>query len=172
MITEQHTKPILSRAFLLAIAGRAGFNVHRGEFDYGVDYIVASVSYSAARSRYVEDGLNIHVQLKATVDWHIDGDEIVYDLEAKTWNDMVERDVSRPLYLGLLCLEPDVDGWMLCTEERLILQRCCYWYDATGQASTPNTTTKRTRIPRTNLLTPDSLVALMNASRAAVRAQR
>ncbi|WP_165359622.1 DUF4365 domain-containing protein [Lichenibacterium minor] len=172
MITEQHTKEILSRAFLLAIAGRAGFNVHKGELDYGVDYIVASVRYSAARSRYIEDGPNIHLQLKATVDWEIDGDRIVYDLEAKTWNDMVERDVTRPLYLGLLCLEPDMDKWLVCSEERMVLQNCLYWYDATGQAPTPNTTTRRTRIPRANLLTSDSLVALMDANRAAVRAHR
>ncbi len=85
---------------------------------------------------------------------------------------MVERDVTRPLYLALLCLESNVDDWMLCNEERLVLQRCCYWYEATGQAPTPNTSTKRTRIPRANLLTPESLIALMDANRAAVRAQR
>lgn len=172
MITEQHTKELLSRAFVLAIAGKAGFNVYQGQLDYGVDYTLASVRLDAARRRRVEDGVSVHLQLKATVDWEFDGTDVVYDLEAKTWNDMVARDATRPLYLCLLCLDAGADAWLSCVEEQMIMQRCCYWYDATGQEPTSNITTIRTRIPRANLLTPESLTALMEANRAAIRAQR
>ena len=48
----------------------------------------------------MEDGFSFSLQLKATVDWKQDGADVVYDLEAKTWNDMVARDATRPLYLG------------------------------------------------------------------------
>ena len=172
MITEQHTKELLSRAFVLALAAKAGFNVSVRELDYGVDATLCSVRVDAARRRRVEDGFSIHLQLKATIDWEIDDADVVYDLEAKTWNDMVVRDETRPLHLGLLCLDRDAGDWLSCVEERLILQRCCYWYNATGQQPTTNATRTRIRIPRANLLTPDSLIALMDANRAAVGAHR
>lgn len=37
MLTEEHIKEGLSRAYVLAVAHRAGFNISKSEFDYGID---------------------------------------------------------------------------------------------------------------------------------------
>jgi len=37
MITEEHIKEGLSRAYTIAVADRAGFNYSKPDFDYGID---------------------------------------------------------------------------------------------------------------------------------------
>jgi len=156
VITKQHTQECLSRAFVLAVSGAAGVNVEMGkEFDYGFDGQFKPVMIRGPRR--VESGFHLDYQLKSTTNWWHEGDDVVYDLEAKTYNDLVDRDPDATgAVLILLCLPDDEAQWVSFTEDALALRRCCYWTRLQGEP-TDNVAKKRVFIPRQNLLTVASL---------------
>lgn len=165
MLTEAHTQECLSLAYVHAVTGRAGVNLFvGGRHDYGVDGSFKPVVN--LNGRRVESGHPVDFQLKASINWEHDGDYVVYDLEAKTYNDMVSRQPTAiPLILLLLCLPRDGATWLVGTESELVLRHCCYWMRLSGE-STDNTTTKRIRVPRANLLTPEAVLTILATERA------
>jgi len=162
MITVQHAKESLCRSYLTAIAAVARHNIWvRSEHDYGVDGTFRMCEKRGKRHR--ENGTAIDFQAKSSVDWFIDGADIVYDLEAKSYNDLVERSgVPRttPFILVLLCLNRDPVSWLSITEDRMLLQKTAYFTRLSGPSS-KNTSTERIRIPKANHVTPESLTALL-----------
>ncbi len=95
----------LSLAYIRAIAAKAGALVSRTEGDFGVD-----ISFSRIvkrKSRYTSTtGMPVHSQVKSSTQWVMRGDTIVYDLEAKNYNDLVN---SSMCVLILMCLPPTFD---------------------------------------------------------------
>lgn len=164
MITLQHTEECLSLAFVHALAGRAGVNLSAQRVhDYGIDGTFRSVKILGKRR--VESGYAVDFQMKATTTWEHKGSEVVYDLEAKAYNDMVQRDdEATPCFLILLCLPPCEKEWIDLDEKRMVLQHCCYWVRLQG-APTTNTSTKRIFIPRQNTLTAQAITAIMENER-------
>ncbi|HZM03186.1 MAG TPA: DUF4365 domain-containing protein [Candidatus Saccharimonadales bacterium] len=172
MITEEHTKEALCRAYVQAIAGRAGVNasISDREFDYGIDGTFNEVqvrTLSNGKKRHVESGFKWDFQLKCTVKWEIEGTDILYDLEAKTHNDLAIRASTvgtTAAVLLVLCLPPEVDEWMALDEEQLILRKCGYWFRITG-APTTTTTPVAIRIPRTQIFSAEALRQLFTTLR-------
>lgn len=164
MLTQSHTEECLSLAYVHAVTGQAGVNLHVGSrHDYGVDGTFKPVINR--NGRRVKSGYPVDFQLKASVNWEYDGNFVVYDLEAKTYNDMVGRTASEvSLILLLLCLPRNSAIWLAGTETELILRHCCYWLKLSGEP-TDNATTKRIRIPRSNLLTPQAVQTILATER-------
>jgi hypothetical protein len=158
MITQQHAQEALSLAFIHALTAKAGVNLSLGDrHDYGVDGQFRPVQ--VRDGRHVNSGFNLDFQLKATTAWELDThtDSIIYDLEAKTYNDLAGRDPeAEGIVLIVLCLPPNTDHWLEANHEFLMLKNCCYWYRIDGEL-TNNTTTKRIYIPRANLLTAEEV---------------
>jgi Domain of unknown function (DUF4365) len=138
VITENHTQECLSLAFVHALTGVAGVNLLIGRrHDYGVDGTFRPVSATGAR--HIETGFPVDFQLKSTVNWELAEDYIVYDLEAKTYNDLVGRDPNGvPCVLILLCLPRASTEWLVGTETELVLRNCCYW-EQLSQGQRPRT---------------------------------
>lgn len=167
MITRQHTQEALCRAHLIALAGLAGANYElQAGFDYGVDCTIRGVAVNPSDGRRIGSGFSIELQLKSSTRWQLEEDSVVYDLEAKTWNDLVSREVAAiPLYLVLLCLPADDDDWLNCSEDQLVLKNCCYFYRPQGQPRTENTASVRIRIPRMNLFNSKAVIDLLRLAR-------
>src|SRR5687767_1656624 len=106
MITVHHSKELLCRSYLVALASRARQNILFGrELDYGVDGSFKHIEERGTRLH--ESGITLDFQAKASVNWLVDGNEVVYDLEKKTYNDLVSRSSMKrasPFYLILFCL--------------------------------------------------------------------
>lgn len=164
-ITVEHIKESLCLAHIHALGGSAGLNfTARTTFDYGVDGEFKLVAVRGQRR--IETGFSLGYQAKATVRWAIDDGFVVYDLEAKNYNDIATRTSEEStLILILLCLPPASCDWHITTSEVTSLRNCCYWYLPEQPGAVPNTGTKRIRIPLANLLTPDSLLNLMHWER-------
>ncbi len=163
MLTTQHIEEGLSHAYLSAIVVRAGMGIGKPSIDYGVDGTISRIMV-AEDGRRVESGIKFDYQLKATSRWRYDGGEVVYPLEVKTYNDIVQRlAVSRtvPLLLILMCLPQQPAEWLENDEEKLTIRKCCYWYSIQGSI-TNNTATVTIRVPRNQLLTPESLTRLLD----------
>ena len=110
--------------------------------------------------RRVDRGFPLDFQAKATINWELKDGCIVYDLEAKTYNDIVSRtEAETTLILILLCLPKEQVDWHIAGEDATTLRHCCYWHSFTGEV-TQNKEKKRIFIPVENRLTPDVLNSL------------
>jgi hypothetical protein len=164
MITTNHCKELLCRSYLTAVASRAGHNIdfHR-ELDYGVDGSFKHVEQRGRRRH--ESVIALDFQAKASVDWYIDKNNVVYDLEKKNYNDLVSRaSVERavPFYLILLCLPRDDSLWANFSADGLVIKKCAYFARPAGIAATDENGTKRVRIAISDALTPQNLVRLLD----------
>ena len=138
-------------------------------YDYGVDGQFSTVK-RRPNGRRVASGYPLDFQAKATTDWNLIDGHIVYDLEAKTYDDMVGRDASETtLMLILLCLPKSQAEWHEATAEATTLRHCCYW-DILHGTPCGKASTKRIRIDETNILTPETLKELLEAE--TIRRQR
>jgi hypothetical protein len=161
VLTDQHIAESLSRAYVRAIAGRAGLNLAIREYDYGVDGSFDEVVIR--QNRRVESGFSLSFQLKASTQWQLDPNDVIYDLEAKTYNDLVLRrsiKTAIPCILLLLALPADSEQRLICDESQLRLQGTCYWAYLSGPLS-ENRASVRIRIARSQRLTPESLLTLI-----------
>lgn len=168
MLTESHIMESLSRAYIQAIAGRAGMNVRieqRLEFDYGIDGTFRPIKRLG--SQLVESGFPLDFQVKASTNWQQDANHIIYDLEAKAYNKLVDRNNDAgtlPVILILFCLPQNSNEWLEHTENHILLRKCCYWERLRG-SQTENTRAVRVRIPRSQQLSSENLIALLNQTR-------
>jgi hypothetical protein len=162
VLTIPHCKESLSRAYVTAVVGRSRNSLLWGrEFDYGVDGSVRVLRKYG--TRILEIGQGFDFQSKTTTDWTMDGQYIVYDLEAKTFNDLAFRAGTGafPFLLILLCLPKDENGWLDVSSDKFILQKCAFWAKLDGTI-TSNGATKRIRIPVANVFTPAAVETILN----------
>ena len=153
-LTIQDAKEIMCLAHIYAIAGMARVAFSADIKDYGVDGTFRIIS-----------------QAKATVDWKFDGDHVVYDLNARAYNNIAERAPEETtLILILLCLPSESEKWHEATADNTTLRNCCYWWVGGGEL-TENSDSKTIRIPRSNLLTPPVLLDLLEQERQRRRGQ-
>lgn len=163
MITANHSKELLCRSYLVALAGGARQNVLFGrELDYGVDGSFKHVEKRGKRLH--ESGIALDFQAKVSANWKFDGANVVYDLEKKTFNDLVGRGSLKsaaPFYLILLCLPDDEAKWATFGADELVIRKCAYFARPTGIIASDEIGTKRIRIPVADALTPASLTKLL-----------
>lgn len=161
-IPMQAKEECLCEAFIHAIASYAGINVQWRDKDFGIDGSFKKVIHHG--QRYIETGIPLDFQLKATINWNSTDEHIVYDMESKTYNDFIylQANASSPVRLILLCLPKDIEQWLSVEPEQLLLKHCCYFHSINGDA-TENVSTIRVNIPRENVLTPLNLKNLMDS---------
>ncbi len=163
-MTSQHVEEDLSRAYIQAVAARAGvvLSINARSHDYGIDGTFHQVLET--NGRQAEAGFALDFQLKASQNAIVEGDVVKYDLDVKTHNYLIRRSQqknSTPVILILLVLPADADDWLALSEERMTLRKCCY-FTALKDPPTANTSTQRIAMPRTSRLTPTTLQMLLS----------
>ncbi|SRR5260370_5166091 len=156
-MTDQHKEEALSKAFVQAIAARAGANESCRIFDYGIDGSFHQVANIGGKR--IECGATIHFQLKASKNCIRDETEIIYDLNAEAYNRLVEiRKYSTvPCILIILFLPTNPNEWFEICEEYLQLRNCCYWMYWRFTTISSNSQSVRIRIPRSQHFTPETI---------------
>lgn len=159
MITEEHKKESLSRAFVQAIAAKAHLSVRINDrsHDYGIDGAFHKIAI--INQRRVEQGLALEFQLKATTDFVKNNESIKYDLDVNAFNmlaDRVQKPYVTPAILILLCLPKNQEDWFSLSENELVLKNCCYWACIDMQKSS-NKRTVTIEIPRKQTLSPQAI---------------
>ena len=165
MLTDNHIREGLSRAFILAVAHRAGLSCSLANFDYGVDGTLNEIQIKD--KRHFESGFCIDFQAKASGEAEIGASEVVYDLEAQAYNDLVNTDRGgKPFILIVLALPADRSQWLEVTADALLLRRCAFWISLRGQSPTTNSSTQRIKIPRANVFDVNAVRTLMERHKA------
>lgn len=161
MLTEGHVKEGLSRAYILAVAHRAGYNCSlKREFDYGIDGTFYDVK--VVGKRHVETGFNIDFQAKASHNCVTSSTEMSYVLSAKNHGDLVDVDVGTSRILIVLALPRDATQWLKTSPDELVMKRCAWWVSLRGQPPTQNDTAQTIKIPIRQTFDVGALTAMMD----------
>jgi Domain of unknown function (DUF4365) len=165
MFPQQIIQELLSVAHVQAITARAGISISNFDKDFGIDGTFRQIS--TIGNRRFTSGYALDFQLKSSIDYTIEQEYIVYDLEVKTYNDLVQRRLSSdatPCILILKVLPLDSAQWLTTTELGLFLGGACYWEYLQGELS-QNKQSVRIRISRLQEFNPESLLRLMTSAR-------
>lgn len=166
MLTENHIREGLSRAFIFAVAHRAGLNCCLARsFDYGIDGELLDIKVSGGR--HIDSGFSIEFQAKASGACSITATEVIYDLEVKTYHDLIDhnRPAWKPFILILLGLPVDPNEWLTVTSDALLLRRSAWWISLRGQPRSSSKSTQRIKIPKSNVFDVTTARLLMERTK-------
>jgi hypothetical protein len=164
MFPQQIIQELLSVAHVQAIAARAGVSISNFDKDFGIDGTFRQIT--TIGNRRFTSGYALDFQLKSSTNYTLEAEHIVYDLEVKTYNDLVQRRLSSdatPCLLILKVLPSDSAQWLTTAESGVFLGGACYWEYLQGELS-QNKQSVRIRIPRVQEFTPESLLKLMTSA--------
>lgn len=150
----------LSLAHVQAIAAQGGFTCDEPSSDYqSVDLTIGSRQWIDPSCEVADPKLD--VQVKATSVDYCRSDHFAFPLKIKNYNDLRTLKRMCPIILIVLALPTNPEEWLAINENNLVARRCCYWVSLKGSPSTDNTSSCTVHLPRSNILTPDSLKEIM-----------
>lgn len=155
LLTQPQIEEALSRSYLRALAGRAGFITAEYDFDMaGIDMQVRAGS--GARGRVLD------VQLKATVNLGPQRDGMFrFRLNRRSY-DILRGSGKNRIVLIVLDLPRDSARWLEISDDALLLRRRAYWASLAGAPPRPGRQTITIDIPAGNRLDLATLNALMD----------
>lgn len=159
MLTENKIKEEINLAYVLAVAATKGFSTEITRVDS--DSVDATIQYNGL---LVPDSTlyspEIKLQLKATSNANVIGDNIHFPLPLKNYNDLKARS-GNPRLLVVLCLPELKNDWLIHSSTELIVKKCAYYLNLRNYPDTENETSVTVKVPLSNEFSPDSLYDLM-----------
>jgi hypothetical protein len=139
----------LSRAYVQAIAARAGVITSRPDPDLGIDLCLRAVRREG--NQYQDAGVQIDLQLRSTTRASVTAAEVRYDLDVRMYDYLRQAPALCPRLLVVLVLPEDEALWLNQSPEELTLRHCAYWVDLREAGPTDSTSTVRITIPRSQV---------------------
>lgn len=155
-IPDSHIQERLSIAYVSAVVSRAGYLFWSPPgTEYGTDGMIQKVHF--VNGSYCGGGDGVFIQIKASVDCHIIGDNIHYEMEVSAFNKLAQRlEDDKPILLVLYCMPRDKTQWLENNHDNLFLRHCCYWKHITEQPSS-NKRSITIQIPRSQRFDVDAV---------------
>ncbi len=154
---KEHIQADLSVAYVTAMAVNAGYSIHdfSGK-EYGIDMIIDKVTLFP-NGKYDSTGVQIQLQLKSSINVLEKDDKIIYDIDSNAYNKFVNWVSPTPYLLILFHLPKEIDNWVDINYDRLLLRKCCYWYEITDKSILKKDSQKRIKIPKSNIFNENAL---------------
>ncbi len=134
-----------SEAYIAATAAAAGCSASKPPVDDdSIDLILKRKTIGTIRR-----SPQLDIQVKATGSDCVRGNEIVFPLPKKNYDDLRDPSLAVPRILVVVRMPPNIEDWIGHTETELSLLRCGYWISLNGLPDTSNTTSVTIRISRT-----------------------
>jgi len=159
MMTRGHRQEALCRAYVQAVAARAGLLWSKIEPDYGIDLTLRTVTVRDDRRR--TGGAQIDLQLKSTTRAAVTETAVAYDLDVSAYDDLRDEGCPCPRILVVLVMPVDESLWFTQTPGELILRHAAYWISLKGRPPTTATRTIRITIPLANLFSVEAVTDLL-----------
>lgn len=154
-------KEEFSYAYIHAITSVAGYSISLSSRPMDAAGLDITIEAPGEVGEVLFPKLQSQVKCTGTIDPLSDKD-LSYPLPVKTYNLLSSPKLYIPAIL-IVVIVPDVlSDWMQVDQSQMILRRCAYWVSLKGKEPSNNSTKVSVHLPRTNLLTPDSLCELMN----------
>ena len=161
-MTEQQCQEAVSREFLRILAHMHGYKIHEPAMDHGVDMTVCPVRERIepnGQRRFLDSQMRLDFQIKSTTSAGVvlGLDDIKYDLEAKTFNDLVDGRIEPlPLHLLLVVLNERPPACVNIDLTQISVVGSAFWFlPEKDEVPTANVATKRISIPIANRLQAD-----------------
>jgi hypothetical protein len=145
MLPRNLRQEAMSRAYVQAVAARAGLIATAPGADFGIDLCLHTVEVRGRR--WGPGPVQLDVQLKSTTRAQVREGQLAYDLDVKNYDDLRAPAPMCPRLLVVLVLPEQEEEWLHQTAEELILRRCAYWLWLGRAEATTATTTVRVHIP-------------------------
>ena len=150
----------LSRAYVRAIAARAGYST--AYYDYDRTGVDLRIQAGGAMRPAIELQLKATVNLTGPKDGHYH-----FPLQRKNYDELIVA-TQTPRILLVMDLPQDSGEWLTTTVDHLILRKCAYWLNLRPYPETTNTSSVTVKIPETNLFDVERLRYLMEQSKKGV----
>ena len=162
MIPMQHTEEVLSVAYVKSIVSHFGHTYSTIDSDYGTDGCVRNIKQTE-ENKFIDLGTKFDCQIKATTDWELKNETIVYDMKVDAYNRLILRNNEAyiPCLLILLCLPKEKDRWVSVVPTSFQIRNCCYYAYLFGDLTT-NSDWKRIFIPTKNIFNSENLEVLFS----------
>ena len=162
-IPLDHIKERLSLSYVSAIVARAGAACRPVPSpEYGTDAYIIKIN-KLPNGKVVETGVIIPCQIKSTTKCEFNDDSVIYDMEVDSYNKLIEWE-GIDVLLIVFCLPKNDDEWVSIDENQLVMKNCSYWIHLSGTPS-PNKSSQRIFIPRSQIFTPESVKVLLERVR-------
>jgi hypothetical protein len=152
VLPRNHRQEALCRAYIQAVAAKAGMSLGMSFPDYGIDLSLLEIEVQ--NGRRWESGYQIHVQAKSVSRAVAGGTSIRYDLDVRAFDVLRTAPPRCARILVVLVLPADESHWLSQTEDAMTVRHCAYWLSLAGRARSPNRRSVRLSIPRANVFTP------------------
>lgn len=134
---------------LRAVVSNSGFFLKTTllDDDYGEDFEIKELKVVNGNQRALNTYFKI--QLKSSTTWSIRDSEIVFDLESKTYNDIVlhNQQSTTKLILVLMCLKFDSESWCSIDKDFIKIENSLFWFHTDSLEMTANEATIRIKVP-------------------------
>ena len=154
-MTEEQQKELFSIAYVTAVGAVVGANP--GSFEYDVDSVDMTFKSKLYSMRPAVD-----LQLKCSASVPEDETSFRFPLKLKNYEDLRLPSVN-PKYLVLVIVPAEPLNWIQQTTGQLSMLKAGYYLSLHGMPETDNTTSVTVSIPKTNLLTPKVLRAMLES---------
>lgn len=163
LLIRNHRQEALSRAYIQALAARTGLLSSTRDFDYGIDLTLHEVA--VREGRYIESRSKLDLQVKTIAGEKPSRDELRYDLDVQSYDDLRDPNVGCPRILVVMELPREEEQWLSQSPEALSLRYCAYWISLRGRPRTRNRRSIRIRIPRNNVLSVHCIQNMIERAR-------
>jgi hypothetical protein len=154
-------KEEFSLAYVRAIAAAAGCGTKTPTpDDHSVDIELIRLSACDGEDIKVVDP-QLGIQAKCTAHEFPKNGVIKFPLPLKNYKDLRKVKLSVPRILVIHTIPAEIEHWLLHSEEGMLLRRCSYWVSLKGQPEKTNTDNVTVHVPRANIFTPATLLAIM-----------
>jgi len=168
-ITKQHRQEYLSKAYIRAVAAKAGYTCAPPDPDYGLDLVIRDVDEEDdgnGKTVLQDYGYALDVSAKSTYIARIIDDCIHYDLEIKAYDNLIKEQRGTPAILVLYHMPIEETDWLSVGNDITILKHCGYWQSLRGKPPSTNSSTQVIEIPRSQVFCESSLKGIMNKVRS------
>ncbi len=154
-------KELFSKAFVNALAAQSGLRSSEPNVDDdSIDITLRGRGYNKSGIRCPQ----IDVQLKCTADDRGDSSIFKFKLPLKNYEDLRGDNFLCPRFLFVLVVPENIDDWLTHQKSYSELKHCCYWYSLRDLDAVSNATSVTINIPRSQRLTSQSLLELMESA--------
>ena len=156
-MTLNDQKRAFSEAWLQAVAAAAGFGMQTGTNpdDQSVDLTIASKVQGMVKNPRLD------VQLKCTAEDPGAEGNIAFHLPQNNFDDLRDENVAVPKILVVVFVPRNSEDWMEQNDSMLVLYRCAWWHSLRGLDASGNSTSTKVELPREQILTTQTLQAIM-----------
>ena len=158
---ESRIKEDISITYLSAMCAYAGIDLECCRHDDDSTDCIIKKELNLDDGQPFLSVLRIQLKCTSSVSQYSDsGEEIIYTLKAKNFNDMCMPS-SVKIILGLLVLPLEKQDWIKWSNSEIEIFGCMYWKEFSHEKPCANKTSKRIHINKNNILNSETLNSLL-----------